>query len=449
MNRTQHNPYTLRWHEFQAFRHNQLDAIVRLTQQLGRVAHVKLLGANLHLVSEPDVIRELLVKHAHQLHREPITTQIFGRIIGQGVFIAEDRTWQRQRKLIQPVFHAAHIQEFAATFASYAQTMCAGWAVGTVRQLDQEMMALALRIICKTMFGTDIANQSNRIGALMQTIMAEAETQLRFGLPIPNWLPTPGLRRQKRAVAALKAILLALIHDHQRQLTEGNDPADLLAMLLTARDETGQPLSEEQILDECLTIFVAGHETTAVALTWAWVLLLEQPAVLESLTTEVDAAVGSAPVTLDALSRMPYLAQVVKETLRCYPPAPGFGRTPLEPFTINGHNFKPGDTILVSIYALHHQADFYPEPETFRPERFAADAEQPPRYAYMPFGAGPRTCIGNAFAMLELQVVLATMVQSLRLSLAPGQQVVPETLVTLRPKGGVRVRVEERHSLAH
>lgn len=442
MSTAQYKPYSLSWQEFQAFRRNQLDTIVRLTQQLGRVAHVKIFGANVHLISEPDVIRELLVKHAHQLHRDPITSQIFGRMIGQGVFIAEDGAWQRQRKLIQPVFHAAHIHDFAATFATYAQEMCAGWAVGTTQQLDQEMMALALRIICKTMFGIDIADQTARIGELMQIVMSEAEAQLRFGLPLPDWLPTPGLRRQKRAVAALKAILREIVRDHQRQLAEGKEPADLLSMLLTARDEAGQPLSEEQILDECLTIFVAGHETTAVALTWAWVLLLQHPAVLATLTAEVDAAIGNTPATYDALSRMPYLSQVVKEVLRCYPPAPGFGRTPLEPFTINGHTFKPGDTLIVSIYTVHHQAAFYPNPESFRPERFAADAEQPPRYAYIPFGAGPRTCIGNAFATLEMQVVLATMVQSLRLSLAADQEIVPETLVTLRPKGGVRVRVE-------
>jgi cytochrome P450 len=215
-------------------------------------------------------------------------------------------------------------------------------------------------------------------------------------------------------------------------------------MLLSARDEAGNPLSEQQVMDECLTIFVAGHETTAVALTWAWALLLQHPAVLAKLTDEVDTALGAAPVSYAALAQLPYLTQVVKEVLRCYPPAQGFGRTPTAPFTINDHAFQPGDTIIVSIHTLHHQAAFYPDPETFRPERFADDAPPLPRYAYMPFGAGPRTCIGNAFAMLELQVVLATMVQSLRLALAPNQAIVPETLVTLRPKRGVRVQVVER-----
>ena len=201
-------------------------------------------------------------------------------------------------------------------------------------------------------------------------------------------------------------------------------------------------MSDRQVLDECLTVFVAGHETTAVALTWTWALLLQHPDVLTTLKNEVRETLNGAPVTVDALEQMPYLGQVVKETLRLYPPAPGFGRTPTEPFSLNGAEYKPGDVLMFSIYALHRQAEFYPQPDSFRPERFAADAVQPPRYAYAPFGAGPRTCVGNHFALLEIRMVLATMVQSIELSLAPDQRIEPVTLVTLRPRNGVSVRVD-------
>ena len=441
-------PYTLSWREFQEFRRNQLDSFYQLTQKLGRVAHIKIFGATIFLISEPDVIRELLIKQSRNLHRDPITRQILGRMIGQGVFIAEDEAWQRQRKLLQPIFHAAHIQDFTHIFASHAHEMCKTWQVGETKQLDQEMMGLALRIICQTMFGTDVSSHTSRIGTLMQQAMIEAEAQLRLGLPIPNWLPTPGLLRQKRAVTTIKEILRGIIHDHQRQLAQGNNGNfDLLSMLLMARDEDGEPLNEEQILDECMTIFVAGHETTAVALTWTWALLLQHPAILTRLTNEIATTLGGQPITYEALSQLPYLTQVIKEALRFYPPAPGFGRSPTAPFSVNGTTFKPGDTIIVNIFTVHHQADFYPDPDHFRPERFADGEEQPPRYAYIPFGAGPRTCIGNAFAMLEMQVVLATMIQSLRLSLSPNQEIVPETVVTLRPKHGVKVQVCERIDL--
>lgn len=442
MNQPKRRPYRLSWREFQDFRSSQLESIYTLTSRLGRVASINIMGMTIHLISEPDVIRELLVKESKHLHRDPMTKAILGRLIGNGVFIAEDKAWQRQRKLVQPVFHAAHIHDFVTVFADHARELCDRWQIGSTQQLDREMMALALHIICKTMFGTDVADQTARIGELMQVAMTEAEAQLRLGLPLPDWLPLPGLRRQRRAVKEIKEILLAIIDDHQRDLDAGGDPgADLLSMLLSARDEDGNPLRKEQVLDECLTIFVAGHETTAVALTWAWYLLLSHPAILTKLTTEIKSTIGDAPITYPDLERLPYLTQVVKETLRFYPPAPGFGRTPTSGFAVGEQQFQRGETLIVSIYTVHHQAEFYPEPDEFRPERFAPDAPQPPRYAYIPFGAGPRTCIGNAFAMLELQVVLATMIQSLTLGLAPGQEIIPETLVTLRPRDGVKVRV--------
>lgn len=436
-------PYRLSWREMQRLRTDQLNTIYDLTATLGNVAQVNVFGTTLHLVSDPDVIRELLVKRPHQLHRDATTTRILGRLVGSGVFIAEDEAWQRQRKLIQPVFHAAHIHDFVDVFAEQTREMCASWPEGEVQQLDQEMMKLALQVICQTMFGTDIVHSVERIGALMHAAMVETEAQLRFGLPLPDWLPLPGLRRQRQALAGVHQLLWEIIRDHQEQLARGGHPnTDLLTMLLTARDEAGESLSEEQVLDECMTIFVAGHETTAVALTWTWALLLQHPEIFARLQREIQEVVGERPITYTDIKQLPYLTQVIKESLRYYPPAPGFGRTPTEPFSINDHDFNPGDTIIVSSYTLHRQAKFYPDPDRFCPDRFAADAEPPPRYAYIPFGAGSRTCIGNAFATLEMQVVLATMIQSVSLLLVPDQEIVPETLVTLRPKRGVQVRVE-------
>ena len=438
--------HRLGWREMQNFRHDQPNTILQLTEQLGRLAHVSMLGIQLHLICEPDAIRELLIKHADQLHRDPFTRRIFDRFVSGGVFMAEDEAWRQQRKLVQPVFHAAHIEQYAQTFADYAQNMCDSWQPGQTRRLDQEMMALALRIICQTMFGADIDGVIDRIGQLMQTIMAEAEAQLRALMPAPKWLPTPGNSRQRRAVQEIQQLLMEIIQERKAQ--KDHDGDDLLARLLLARDEKGNAMSDQQVLDECLTVFVAGHETTAVALTWAWVLLLQHPDKLEKLQQEVHNTLNGASMHLGALAQMPYLNQVVKETLRLYPPAPGFGRTPTEPFSLNGSEFKPGDILMFSIYALHRQKDFYPHPEQFQPERFAADAEQPPRYAYAPFGAGPRTCVGNHFALLEIQMVLATMVQFLEISLAPNQQIEPVTLVTLRPRDGVRIRVHSRASHA-
>ena len=435
--------YRLSWREMQEFRRDQLKAIARLVDELGPVARIKILNMQIILVCDPELIRELLIKHPQHLHRDPFTSRVLGRIIGDGLFIAEDESWARKRKLMQPIFHASHIQEFATAFAEETRALCAGWKKGEERQLDQEMMGLALRIICGTMFGADISDRVARIGMLMQAIMTEAEAHLRSGLPIPQWLPTPGNRRMNRALAEIRTMLLEIIRTRRAELAAdeaaGEDERrDLLTMLLLARDDEDRPLSEEDVLDECLTIFVAGHETTAVALTWTWLLLLRHPEILTKVRREAD-AVG---VPVDLSQAPPYLTQVIKESLRLYPPAAAFGRTPTEPFEAAGHTFQPDDTIIISTYVMQHLETLYPDPERFNPDRFRAEVEPPPRYAYLPFGAGSRTCIGNAFAMLEMQVALTTMLQMVDLSLTPGQSFEPETVVTLRTRNGVRVRVD-------
>lgn len=435
------NAYRLTWGEMGAFRRDQPVTVRRLTERLGGVAHVKMLNMNVCLISDPDAIRVLMVKQAGRVHRDPFTTRVFRRILGQGLFIAEDEAWRRQRKLLQPVFHAAIIHEFTEIFAAYAHEMVDGWRPGDTLRLDREFMALALRVITRTMFSADIGNATERIGVLMATIIGEGEAQLRQPIPLPAWLPTPGHRRQARALGEVHALLTEIIRKRRAQIDAGDEPgSDLLALLLLARDENDQPMSDREIRDECMTIFFAGHETTAVAMTWTWFLLLTHSDALAALRAEVDGVLGGAPVTFGALKQMPRVEATVKEALRLYPPATGFGRTPTEPFVLGDRTVQPGDLLLVSLYALHRRADLFPDPDTFRPERFVNDA--PPRYAYLPFSAGPRTCIGNGFALLEMQAVLATLVQRVDLSLAPGQAVVPVTQITLRPRDGVTVRVE-------
>ena len=383
----------------------------------------------------------------------PFTRRIFTPMMGEGVLLAEGEAWRRQRKLVQPIFHATVIHEFTQTFVEYAESMVSGWQAGETLRLYDEFMGLALRIINQTMFGEDVEALTDRIGVLMGIITEEAQAQLGQAVPLPAWLPTPGRRRQRRALDEIHALLLDIIYKRRVHVENGGEPgSDLLALLLQARDEAGDPMSEREILDECLTLFFAGHETTAVAMTWTWYLLLTHPEALEKLRAEVERVLGDAPVAFESLQRMPYGERVVKEALRLHPPVPGVARTPIEPFAVGGATVRPGDTLLISAEVLHRQAEFYPEPERFRPDRWGPDQPQPPRYAYLPFSAGPRTCIGNGFAMLEMQAVLATMVQRMQrreigLSLVPGQEIVPVRQVTVRPSGGVMVRVEDSRSV--
>lgn len=435
--------HRLTWNEIQQYQKDQPTMMLKLIERFGPVTELNMMGVNLTFIADPDMIQKLLIKHAHQLHRDPFTFRVFRRMVGNGVFIAEDESWRKKRKLIQPIFHAAHIHDFVDAFAKQAKDMVQSWRVGDSFQIEDEMMGLALRIICETMFGTKIDTLVPTISQLMREIMQQAEAQLRP--PVPDWFPTFGMWQQRKSVKKLRALLLDIIHQRQADIAqEKTIESDLLTMLLTAVDEDGNPLTDVEVLDECLTIFVAGHETTAVAMSWTWALLLQHPDILNRLKHDIEQRLGDDPISHDRLVEIPYLAQVVKESLRLYPPAHGFGRTPTETFTIDGHEFNKGDIVIVSTYSLHRQERFYPDPLTFDPDRFAADREQPPRYAFIPFGAGSRTCIGNAFAMLEMQVILATMVQHVELSLEAGQQFEPNMEVTLRPQNGVRVRVEKQ-----
>ncbi|MEZ4644545.1 MAG: cytochrome P450 [Chloroflexota bacterium] len=425
--------------EMRAFRADQLAFMMQTALTMGGVAHLQMLGMNIFIISEPAVTRELLLHHGHQMHRDPFVSRVFRRFMGNGVFVAEGKSWQRQRKLMQPAFHALRIRNYADTMAAYTQEMVAGWQPGQTVAINNELTQLTLRIIAKTMFGVDLLTQTAALGALMQEILTIGEAQLKKTFLPPTWLPTSDNRRQQRALRQVKALLRQIIQERRLSAV---DQGDLLSMLLAARDENDQPMSEQQLLDECVTLFVAGHETTAAALTWAWYLLAQHRDVLAQLCAEVQAVVGDTAVTFDHLPQMPLLEAVIEETLRLYPPAFAFGRSVLEPFSANGTHFPQGAVILFSVYATHHRPDLWPQPEAFQPARFLDKENGPDRYTYLPFGAGARICLGNMFAMMEAQVILATMVQHVTLALAAAEAVVLDTVVTLRPQDPLRLSVQ-------
>ncbi|MDJ0752315.1 MAG: cytochrome P450 [Ardenticatenaceae bacterium] len=418
---------------------NQIEFLYDVQEKHGGIAHYKMLGVNLFFINDPQLIRELLIKNPHHTHRDPLTTNVLRRVTGDGVFIAEGEKWRRQRKLVQPAFHAVRIRRYAAIMAEYTTSMMAGWEDGQVVAVDEAFTKLTLRIIARTMYGVDIDAQTEKFGRLMQEMATIAESHLKMTIVPPEWLPTAKNRRQKQIRAEVEALLREVIHD-RRQNPEAND--DLLSMLLLARDEEGRPMDDRQLLDECLTLFFAGHETTAALLTWATHLLSSSEDVMSKLRQELRDVLGDRTIQYEDIARLPYLEAVLKETLRLYPPAYGFGRTAVEPFSIGDHHFPKRSVILVSTYITHHRPDLFPDPERFCPERFLDPDQQPDRYAYLPFGAGPRVCVGNMFAMMEASIILATLVQRVRLTRADTQPVVMDTRVTLRPRDPLRMRVE-------
>jgi cytochrome P450 len=316
---------------------------------------------------------------------------------------------------------------------------------GRVIEIDAEMAKLTLGIVVKSLFGADFTRESEEIGELMVAVLNAANHRLNTILRLPSWIPTRRNLREKRALARLDEMLHALITTRR---ASAGQTEDLLSVLLAAvDDESGARMSDRQLRDEMMTLFLAGHETTANALTWTWYLVSQHPDVEAKLLSEVDAVLGGRAPTVTDLPNLPYTDMLVREVLRLYPPAPGFAREPVEDVEIGGYVVPKGSLVTVNTYALQRDPRFFEDPERFDPQRFARGWEERiPRYAYLPFGGGPRVCIGNGFAMMEARLILATVAQRCRLSLEPDQRVVPMQLVTVRPKESIRMRLHVREA---
>lgn len=427
----------LGFREVQAYQEDRPAYMQKVVAEFGNVVHLRMMWIDLLVINDPEMTREVLVKQAKRTNRDPYSRAVFKRMLGEGVLVAEGKTWQRKRKMVQPAFHAMRIHEYTDVMAQYAREAVAGWHSGQELLIDRELTQLTLRIIGKTMYNVDIAEQTAAIGRNMSILTEIGEEQLGEPFILPKWIPTPRNRRQNRILKENRDLLRGIIRE---RIASGRDDGDLLSMLVQTRDEEGKPLNEEELVDECMTLFLAGHETTAAALTWTWYLLTQNQEVLEKLRTEVNDVLGDAPVTFEALADMPYTDWVIKETLRLYPPAWSVGRVATEDFELGTRQVKKGTVILLSPYLMQHSAEFFPDPERFWPERWADDQPQPHRYAYIPFGAGPRICLGNMFALLEARVILATMVQHVDLELL-SENVELDMKITLRPKNPLQMRV--------
>jgi cytochrome P450 len=318
----------------------------------------------------------------------------------------------------------------------YTEEMLAGWREGEVFDINQELIALTLRIVAQALFGTDVMEATSQVSKSM-AFLEESFTKESSSLPVPYWLPTPHNLAVNRVLHALDTLVKSIIAEHR---STGKDTGDLLSMLLLAQDEDGSQMSDQQLHDEVLTLLLAGHETTANALVWACYLLSQHPEVAQKLHDEVDTVLGQRAPTLEDLPRLQYVDMVIKETLRIYPPAWILGRQAVQDVELGGYEIQKGSMAFVSPYIQHHDPRWFEQPEEFRPERFSEENEKKIRaHAYIPFGAGPRVCIGSRFTLTEQKVVLTLLAQKCKLVLAPDQKVEMEPLITIRPKGGMRM----------
>ena len=458
--------------QLRAMRGDRLAGIRRFEREVGDIGRFTLFG-NVVIINTPELVHEALVVRARSIEKSPIMRGALHPLVGQGLFTSEGELWRRQRKLMAPMFHPGTLGRFAEDMTSSAARAARTWKDGATVDIARETTRITMAIAGKTLFDADTFGESDELGAALTTaldwageqsasltLILQARTSVgleRLAARVPVMAPRLWSLAEKLIVPirwpgkrtdALEAAL-AVLDDRVARLiaerrTRRQERRDLLGLLLDARDEDdGATMSDKQVRDEVLTLFVAGHETTATALAWTLMLLAQHPDVYAGVRAEVD-AIGRVP-TYGDLERLPLSLRVFKEALRLYPPVYMFGRVVVSDVEIGGYLFPKGTIVLVSPYALQRRPHLWPDPERFDPDRFLPEAEaRRPKGAFIPFSAGPRTCIGNNFALMEGPLVLATLLHHADFELVDPRGAEPEASATLRAKGGIPMRIRGR-----
>jgi len=433
------------WRQLLEFRRNIPAWQMKLMNEYGDVCGAKLGVFPCVLVSSPELAQSVLVDNAHHFMKSR-GLQSLKPVLGEGLLTSEHEFHRRQRKLISPGFQHRRIGTYAAAMASYTEAAQARWKEGEMIDASAAMMRLTLAIAGKTMFNADLEKDASEVGEAVTVANRKAIEQISSLFPFSVPWPTERNRQMKKAIARLDQTVYGMIAERR---ASGDDPGDVLSMLLAAEEEgSGTKMTDTEVRDETMTLFLAGHETTANALAWALHLLSRHPDVYARLRSEVDGVLAGRAPTLEDMPRLPYALQVFKETMRLYPPAYIIGRMAMRQVALGPHMVPAGMTVFINIYGMHRRAKYFPNPERFDPDRFRPEAERDMvRSSYLPFGGGPRVCIGNQFALLEGQIVLAALAQRITFEAASLREIQTEPLITLRPKNGVPLLVRRRQSV--
>lgn len=434
-------PTTPRFHQVRRYQHDPHAFMLELFTAHGSL--VRWRGFfDVYLVDDPDYIRQVLARGHERFSKHTIDYRVLGQLMGRGLVTNDGPDWTRQRRLMQPMFASSRINSFDSVINTLAGETAADWQ----RRLDQgpiavdrEMSALTFRIVGRTLFGSDIDRYAGEMASILHVVNLQPQEPRGLMTLLP-WIPTPHNIRWNRARRRLDEIVYGLIEERRQGGTGGGD---ILDRLVNARDEeTGRSMSRRQMRDEIVTLMLAGHETSATALTWTLYLLATHPDVERRLRETLDTELGGKPATASDLPRLGYLKQVVQESMRLYPPVWAVSRRSREAVTFGPYTVPAGSYIGAITYALHRNPAYWPDPERFDPDRFApSQSAGRHSYCYLPFGAGPRTCIGAGMAMLEIQLVLARLVQSFEARPVPGHPVEPVAKVTLKPAHGMPMTI--------
>jgi cytochrome P450 len=392
------------------------DPLAFLTQaarQYGKVVCFPFLHRKFYLLSDPDDIELVLVKyHTNFIKTASLRTSGVQQVMGNGLVTSEGEFWRKQRRLAQPGFHRERIAGYSHLAVSFADQMLKRWKPSEPVDLHKEMMRLTLRVVAKTLFNADVSRDNNEIGQALDTCIRQFATQWTFRGIFLQRFPTADRRRLHLAVKKLNNVIYRIISEHRKE----GDSNDLLSMLMSSQDEDGSQMTDEQLRDEAMTLFLAGHETTAILLCWTWLFLMQTPVVEEKLHAELRTILDGRLPTFDDLPKLRYAEQIIKESMRLYPPIWGVARQALGDFEASGYRIPAGSEVIMSQWVNHRDSKYFEEPQEFRPERWTEEfAKQLPKFAYFPFSAGPRNCIGSGFVMMESVLVLATMAQRISL----------------------------------
>jgi len=413
-------------------------AFIMRCREYGDVVQTRFLYVTAYFLYHPDDIEYVLSTNARNfLKSMSLRSNFFQRLVGNGLVTSEGDFWRRQRRLAQPAFHRQRISAYGEVMVEYTNRALESWQAGETRDIHQDMMRLALQIVVKTLFNADVSQDADAVGQILSKIVKPFSSQATLKWILDNRLPTPGHRTFHRQAAEIDKVVYKIIAERR---ANNRDQGDLLSMLLQAQDEDGTQMSDKQLRDEVMTLFLAGHETTALAVSWAWYLLANHPECERQFHREVDEVLSSRLPSVSDLPKLKYTEAIAKEALRLYPPAYGIGRQAVQDCEIGGYRVPAGSQVFMFPWATHRDPRFFSEPDSFRPERWTEEfVGQLPKYAYFPFGGGPRACIGNYFAMMEIVLLLATIGQRYRLLLAPNQSVRLYPAMSLRPRDGIKV----------
>jgi cytochrome P450 len=404
---------------------------------LGEIGEYRLLSKSFILLSNTSLIRELLTEHHNDYERSPIMLMM-KPILGEGMLTTNNERNTKQRLVMNPVFHADRFNAYADIISQKTSQIIDQWQDRPDLNLSNSLQELTLSIIGETLFSIETLQNHSQFSKLVNELLFATDQRLKFFFPVPLSCPLPMNRKLTKSLKPLKQLMQA--HIETRRKETGTQP-DLLHYLINSQDEeTGGLLGDEAICEQMLTFLFAGHETTATTLTWAFYLLAKNPDCYDQLQAELHSVLGDKTPQLSDLKQLPYTLQVIKESLRLYPPAYAFGRTAKADIPLGNYQIKKGQVVLVSPYIVHRRADYYQDPLQFNPDRFSPENEAAlPRNAWIPFGLGPRSCFGRQFAMMEAQLILATIALRYRFNLKSSETVHPDAMITLRPAKAIHV----------